>query len=359
MTLRSRLERAFWSESGSTGSRLLDRALWVASLGFEAGARLRGRAYERGFLRVTHVERPTICVGNLTVGGSGKTPVVADLAAGLSRLGHSIAILSRGYGGTHGGQPAPVEELDPERYGDEPVMLARLLPGCPVIVGADRVASARLAVARGASALVLDDGFQHRRLGRDLDLVVVDGGRGFGNGYLLPRGPLREPPSVLRRAALVLVKRAPEGDPWQDLIYRGICDLAEGVPVRRFALAPRVLRDAAGRAEAVTALAGDNVVTVAGIGNPGPFAASVRHLGAQIAASFEFPDHHTYSQVDAERIAAAARAGGARRVVTTAKDLPKLERVLAEPAPSALEVGVVWDGEFDLAQWVARALGLG
>ncbi len=358
MSARSRIERAFWSESGSTGSRVLDRALWASSLAFEAGVRLRSRAYERGCLRVTHVERPTICVGNLTVGGSGKTPVVADLAGGLSRLGHSIAILSRGYGGAHGATPTPVDALDPTRYGDEPVMLARSLPGCPVIVGADRVASARLAVARGATALVLDDGFQHRRLGRDVDLVVVDGGRGFGNGHLLPRGPLREPPSALRRASLVLVKRAPEGDPWQELIDRGIRDLAEGVPVRRFALAPRVLRTAGGREERVSALAGEKVVTVAGIGNPGAFSASVRRLDAQVVASLVFPDHHRYSNADAERIAAAALAGGAHRIVTTAKDLPKLERVLADPAPSALEVGVVWDDDFDLARWVVRALGL-
>ncbi len=356
MLTRARIERAFWSEAGSTGSRVADGALWACSLVFETVVRVRNRAYDRGVKPAARVGARTICVGNLTVGGSGKTPLVAHLAEGLSRRGHSVAIVSRGYGGSHAGEPARVAELDPARYGDEPVMLAAQLPSASVIVGADRVASARFAVERGATLLILDDGFQHRRLARDLDLVVVDGGRGFGNGHLLPRGPLREPPSALKRAALVLVKRAPEGDPWQELIHHGIRDLAEGVPVRRFALAPRALRDAAGRESPLTSLRGETAVTVAGIGNPGAFVAAVERLGARVLESLTFPDHHAYTHADAARIAAVARARDARRIVTTAKDLVKLSGVLDVPTLAALEVGVVLDDEFDLLGWVAQAL---
>lgn len=356
MLSRRDLERAFWSEEGSTGSRLSDGALQLAALGFEAGVRLRNRAFDAGVLRRHGVACPVVCVGNLTVGGSGKTPVVAALARGLASRRESVAVLSRGYGGAGGRSSRVIETPDPTLHGDEPAMLAALLPGCLVVVGPDRVQSAQLAIASGATVAVLDDGLQHRRLARDVDIVVVDGTRGFGNGFLLPRGPLREPPSALRRAHLVLVKEG--AGPFRDLIGHGIRDLAEGVPVHGFRLVARSLVRADGTRDELETVRGRPVVAMSGIGNPEGFHATLSALGADVVAQLAFPDHHRYTPAELRRAEDVARHVGADGIVTTAKDFTKLRPRSAELPLLALEVEAEPVDGFDWIEWVARRVAL-
>lgn len=356
MALRKRVEGAFWSEEGSTGARALDRLLELAAMGFELGVRLRNRAFEAGVLQVHRVACPVVCVGNLTVGGSGKTPVVAALASGLAVRGESVAVLSRGYGGARDGASRLIEQPEPAVHGDEPAMLAALLPQCRVVVGPDRVQSARLAIAAGATVVLLDDGFQHRRLARDVDVVVADGSRGFGNGFLLPRGPLREPPSALRRAHLVLVKDEP--GPFLELIRHGIRDLAEGVPVHEFRLVSRSLVRAGGERESVTGLAGRAVALMSGIGNPAGFERTLRDAGVRVVARVDFPDHHHYQPADLRRAEDVARRAGAGCIVTTAKDFTKLQKFVQDFLVLALEVAAEAQGGFDWIEWVGRRLAL-
>lgn len=349
-----RLEHAFWSELSSTGSAVLDRGLQLAALGFEAGVRLRGRAFDVGVLQVHHAPCPVVCVGNLTVGGSGKTPVVAALAAGLAARGESVAILSRGYGGRSDGRSRMIDVPDPAVHGDEPAMLATMVPSCRVVVGPDRVESASLAVREGATVVLLDDGFQHRRLARDVDIVVVDGTRGFGNGFLLPRGPLREPPSALRRAHLVLVKDG--SGPFRELIAHGIRDLAEGVPVHDFRLAPRWLTSGDGSREPLEAIREHAVAAISGIGNPQGFVAALRGLGARVVAELGFPDHHRYDAGDVRRAEDAARRAGAGVIVTTSKDFTKLQQYVQEVPLLALAVEAEPLAGFDWIGWLLHRI---
>ena len=210
--MSTHLERLFYPERSETlGRRWLLAPLSLAEALFRGGVALRTAAYARGWMRPVRVEGMRIVsVGNLTVGGAGKTPVVRALAERLRASGETVAILSRGHGRTAAGALRVEGPRWPtaDAAGDEPLMLARSLPGVRVWVGSDRVDLARRARAEGATVAVLDDGFQTRRLARDVDIVVVDEAVGLGNGHLLPRGPLREPPTALRRASLLWVRAA-------------------------------------------------------------------------------------------------------------------------------------------------------
>lgn len=222
----------------------------------------RRAAYRSGLLRSHRLGVPVIVVGNLTVGGTGKTPVVAWLARQLRAAGHRPGIVSRGYGGRAGRGPQLVSTTDAaELVGDEPLLLAREA-GVPVCVGSDRVAAARRLLAEGVDLIIADDGLQHLRLARDLEIVVLDGGRRLGNGALLPAGPLREPARRLAEVDFVLVNG--EGAGPGETAFR----LEAG----------DALRLDGGESRPVKAFAGQRVRVVAGIGNPGRF---LRDLAAR------------------------------------------------------------------------------
>ncbi|HET9481551.1 MAG TPA: tetraacyldisaccharide 4'-kinase, partial [Candidatus Polarisedimenticolia bacterium] len=186
---------------------------------YAAAVRLRGALYDRGWIAAHRLGVPVISVGNLSAGGSGKSPMVALVAGHLARAGFRPAVISRGYGGRHAGPATVVSSgsgplVGADVAGDEPVMLARMLPELPIVVAHRRRGGGALAIARlGARCLVLDDGFQHRSLARDLDLVLLDARQGFGNGRLLPAGPLREPPSALSRAGALILTRCDRAVP--------------------------------------------------------------------------------------------------------------------------------------------------
>jgi tetraacyldisaccharide 4'-kinase len=296
-------------------------------------------AYRLGWLSTSRLPTLTISVGNLTFGGTGKTPTVVALVRDLVRRGRLPAVLSRGHGRRlH--DPVVLVGPDPgyrpEQAGDEPVELASRLPGVPVVVDADRVRGGHEAARLGADVVLLDDGFQHLRVHRDLDLVLVDAGDPWGGGRLPPRGRLREPRTALSRASAVLVTKLPaDHGPVMERIISDIRAIAGRLPVLAAHLAAtRVWRD--GEWCEPDVLAARRVVACAGIGRPEGFLDLLGELRAEVVATRWFPDHHRYSTGDLEAVLAEAERHRAV-VVTTAKDAVKL--------PSD---GAVWVIEIDM-----------
>lgn len=246
-----------------------------------------------------------VVVGNLTVGGTGKTPVVAALAAALAAAGWKPAIVSRGYGGRGHGRPRCIgPDADPVEVGDEPAMLAAL-GGAPVWVCSQRRLALEEALAAGADVVIADDGLQHAALPRSFEILVIDGERGLGNGWLLPAGPLRSPPARLGQVDAVLL-RGPVLRP----------DGPAGLP---FKLEPTTLAELGGQGRcAPDSLSGQAVSAVCGIGNPDQFARQLEGLGMQVSL-YPFPDHYRYRVDDLEALP--------RPIVTTAKDAVKLRRL--------------------------------
>ena len=313
-------------------------ALAPFSAAYGAAVSARAAMYRRGWLRCESAAVPVISIGNLAAGGTGKTPVVELVARLLHEAGHSPAIISRGYGGRRSQDPLTVSDgsgsepaVGPAEAGDEPVMLARALPHVPVIVARRRANGASLAVSRyGARSLVLDDGFQHLALARDLDLVLLDAARPFDNGRLLPSGFLREPPAALARAgALILSGAAGPAPASSNGGSAGEAGLREwlrpGTPVFHCEFRPIELTGpgaAAGRP--LEWLRGRRIVAFAGIARPERFARMLRELHAATEEFIAFPDHHVYSPADADRLASRLRETGADALLTTEKDLARL-----------------------------------
>ena len=278
--MQERLER-LWYEAGA-GVPLLAPLAWI--YGALSGA--RRRAYSAGLLRPRRLARPVVVVGNLTVGGTGKTPLTIYLARELGAAKLKVGIVSRGYGRHGGGARYVQPDSDWRDVGDEPVIIARRT-GCATMVAADRVTAARTLIARGADVILADDGLQHLRLGRDCAIVVIDGSRGFGNGRLLPQGPLREPAAALSRADLVVVN----GEP-QHGSLAGV--LPAGTLTMRLAAQPAVRLDGRGLPCELAAFSGRRVHAVAGIGSPQRFFRELSGRGIEVIAH-PFPDHHPFT----------------------------------------------------------------
>jgi len=270
---------------------------------------------------VRRIARPVVSVGNLTLGGTGKTPMAAFLASIVTEMGGRPVIVSRGYGAAAG---APNEEA---------MELARLCPGVPCVWNRDRWQAIHDWMWRHPCDLaILDDGFQHRRLARDLDIVLVDAFQPFGYGHVLPRGLLREPPSALRRADLVAITRAELVGPQEiDALKDRLHGLVRaGVPILIAHHQPSALVRADGSRAAPESLRGETVAAACGIGNPEAFRATLERLGARVELLDVFPDHHAYSSADVDRLLSAARSAGLKRLVTTVKDYVKWEPLLAD-----------------------------
>ena len=295
----------------------------VAAFAYGMGVRARNSLWDANIRKPTSVGIPVISVGNVSVGGTGKTPFVRWCVEALQASGHHPVIALRGYGARDG-------------VSDEAEEFRAMLPGVPVAVGADRVAS--IARVRAADprvdCAVLDDAFQHRQIARDLDIVLVDAGRPAINGALLPAGWLREPARALRRASMVIVTRATCIDP----ILTAQIERFHGAPpvawtrhawlrVERFG--------AGGRDMPLAALDGAHLVVATALARPEAFVADVAAHGGRIAGDFRFRDHHAFTAHDVETIAARARAKGAA-VICSGKDWAKLSRLVHEPA------GVEW-----------------
>jgi tetraacyldisaccharide 4'-kinase len=284
---------------------------------------IRNRHYDRPSA-VRSVSAPVVSVGNITVGGTGKTPIVSWIAEELVSMGRKPAIVSRGYGGAAGRGPVFVSRgggplCDAAQAGDEPVQLAAGLPGVRVIVGSDRWAGAAAAVADGADVVILDDGFQHRRLARDLDIVLLDASNPFDNGRVLPAGRLREPLHALSRANVVMITRAGAGTEHPQ-IESEVRKYAPNVPLLHADHRPQGFVDSSGREAAVPRRA----VVFCGIGNPERFQEDIGELGIEIVDSRVFRDHHVYTGAEIDELQRSARSHEAV-LVTTEKDLARIE----------------------------------
>lgn len=310
----------FWAApepNTTTSPSLYPTLLGPLSLAYDLVGRLR-----RATARPDKVAVPVICVGNLVAGGAGKTPVALALVKSLRERGVAAHVLTRGYGGTEAGPLA----VDPSAHdaagvGDEALVLART---APTWVARDRVAGAHAAAAAGAQSIVMDDGFQNPALTKDLSLLVIDGGYGFGNGRVIPAGPLRERPARgLGRADAVVIIGADR----QGITPR----IPRSLMLLRADLEPDP--DAAG-------LHGRKVVAFAGIGRPQKLFDSLRGLGAELAAQRGFPDHHPYSAADLDELRATAKAEDAV-LVTTEKDAARLSAD-QRAGITVLRVDVVW-----------------
>lgn len=329
------LERIWWSAHPGVGGALLAPPLRAAEAVFRAGAALRGALYDRGLLRAARAGAPVISIGNLVVGGAGKTPAAIAVGARLLARGRAVAVLSRGYGAARS-DPRVVADgarvlLTAEEGGDEPVLVARRLPGARVLCGPRRAELARTAVeALGADALLLDDGFQHRALWRELDVVVVDAASAFGNGRLLPAGPNREPPDALRRAGLVWLSRVDQAEARELARLRELARGATGRDPVESRHAPRdVLDGALARSYGAAALRGRRVLLLAGIARPAGFRRTLAALGAEVGAERLYPDHHRFAPGELDGVRRAADAAGCELVVTTEKDAVRLPPALA------------------------------
>jgi tetraacyldisaccharide 4'-kinase len=317
-------------ESRSPGARLARLGLQMAAAGYGLAVAVRNARYDRGKSAVQGVTVPVIAVGNLTLGGTGKTPMVEWVARWYRDRAIRVAILSRGYGQDDG-------------INDEGRVLEENLPDVPHLQGADRVRLAEVAVEEIESELlILDDGFQHRRLKRDLDIVLLDALEPFGLGRLFPRGLLREPVRSLKRAGVVVLSRADLVPESTRATIRAEAERQAG-PLRWVEArhAPLDLLDADGPSTPVAALADRSVAAFCGIGNPDGFRKTIEPLTGNLVDFRAWPDHHSYTAADVADLTTWARGLQADLVLTTQKDLVKLRASNLGAVPlRALRIGL-------------------
>lgn len=378
-------------------AELVQTMLRPASILWALAAGTRNLLYDRGIAPVFRLPVPVVSIGNITVGGTGKTPLVIETARRLMEEGRRPLVLSRGYrsrgSGTRIVSDGRQTLLGADEAGDEPYLIARRLRGVPVVVDPDRVRGGREGVRRFEPGIVLlDDGFQHRRLGRDLDVVVLDAVDPFGRYAVLPSGFLREPFGGLARADIFVVTHAPEGDALETMTRVVRRYNAEAPIIRAAHVAESLVPLHPGDSRApsseereslrvhtsgpavpaappreanhgpdeevfldLRALGGAAIFAFCGIGNPHGFGATLRAAGARIVALETFPDHHPYTDAEVDRIADAARTAGATFVVTTEKDAVRIRRIPENPPFLAVRIRMRLSS--DEAYW-ERVLGL-
>ncbi len=276
----------------------------------------RNRRYDREVAPIHRVAVPVVCVGNLTLGGTGKTPMVQWIVRCLQASGVQAAIVSRGYG-SQAGQP-----------NDEAMLLELVLPGVPHLQNPDRVAAARQVIRQfDAQAIVLDDGFQHRRLGRDLDIVLLDATEPFGFEHVFPRGTLREPATGLARAQVVVLSRADMLQPVErEKIRERVRQLAPHAVWCEVQHRPSQLLGTEGLALPLSELRGKRVAAFCGIGNPAGFRHTLDALGCEVVGWREFADHHLYTASEIDALSDWANSLEAELALCTQKDWVKINR---------------------------------
>lgn len=335
--------------------------LYPLSLIYRLAVQARYALYRWRVLPTRRLPSKVLCIGNLTLGGTGKTPMVEYVAHTLKNAGMRVAVLSRGYrGGKEKGLGLVSDGksvlLSPRESGDEPYLLARHLEGIPVLVGHSRYESGTMACRRfGTEVAILDDGYQHVQLHRDMNIVLVDGRKGFGNGHLFPLGPLREPLTGLARADQILITKSDRGQAIKAI---------EGTLKRwnpRAAIfygrhEPKSLLDpVTGQREGLDSLRGREILAFAGIANPDHFFDVLKSLGAVVVGEVLFPDHHPYAVQDLEML--RARRSRAEWLVTTAKDMVRLEGLPFRELPiKALEISMEISEEGIFRQALFRGL---
>ena len=348
---RPRIEDLWFGKRGGWTQRAMVAGLLPASVVYRAGQSIRNAfwhfARRRGPIR-------TVSVGNLTVGGNGKTPFTLFLASRLQAQGMAVGIVSRGFGRIGKDSAALVSDgttiqLSPEQAGDEPVMMAKSFRG-PIVVARRRIEGIRLlSEIAHPDVIVLDDALQHRALARDVDLVLINRERGFGNGHLIPAGPMREPLRALRRtdAAIIVSSGIPDRP---SAITSREMDAISQITTLHATLRPRALVhcEQGNWSEVPIEMAARRVIAVSGLADPSGFYAMLHEIDTDLVGVLEYPDHHVYNPSDWQTIVKAAT--DADIVLTTEKDLVKLERFpFARDSLYALRLEVVMSAE-DAAQ---------
>lgn len=288
--------------------------LWLASFPYRWIVSIRNRQFDRG-KGVTRARVPVLSIGNLTTGGTGKTPLVCYLAKNLRKLDLRVSILSRGYGANESG------------VNDEAMELEMRLPDVPHLQDPNRKKIADIATEElGAEVLLLDDGFQHRKLHRDIDILVIDATNPFGFGHLLPRGLLREPVQNIQRADIAVINRCNfVDDQTVSEIKSTLRRHKQTLPIALAWTVADKLIDHIGNTTAIEDFAGNSVGTFCGIGNPSGFQKTLKQLDVNVIASREFPDHHQYTREDIQQLSAWAKSlNGCDAILCTQKDLVKI-----------------------------------
>jgi len=331
---------------------------------YSAVTRARLALYRRGALTVHRINSPVVSVGNITTGGTGKTPLVEWVARAAAREGRRPCVLTRGYGREDAGKRVLVSDgervfADAREGGDEPRLLAESLSGiAAVLIDADRVSAAHWAEEHLKSDLfILDDGFQHLRLARDLDIVAVDATNPWGGGRLLPAGRLREPLDGLKRADLIILTRTEQAAD-TDSLRKQAARLSGDRPVilsRTLTKAVRPLDEAMTTGNALDIP--QPVAAFCAVGNPAAFFAHLRREGLVLNHTRAFPDHFVYKQEDVDTLAAEAKGLGACALVTTAKDAVKLRSLGFDLPCYVLEIELTFDDEEKLMGMLREALG--
>lgn len=303
-------------ERRGAGPALLRGGLSIASWFYSAGVRARNRAFNLGWKQTSRAAIPVISIGNITTGGTGKTPFAAHLARWFRERNVRVCFLSRGYGGEQG------------QSNEEALVLDQLCPDVPHLQHPDRVAGAQIAVEElEMQLLILDDGFQHRRLARDLDIVLIDALEPWGYGHLLPRGLLREPRSALRRAGLIVITRADQvSSETRQQLRHTLQQIRDDDRCVEVAFTPQRLINASGESASLDSLRGQPISAFCGIGNPVGFRRTLSDIGLPVTdAQFRiFPDHHRYTREDVETLTKWAATYSLSALVTTLKDQVKI-----------------------------------
>ncbi|MEO8575542.1 MAG: tetraacyldisaccharide 4'-kinase [Gemmatimonadales bacterium] len=335
-----RLIESVWA--GESAADMLARTALAPLEGLFRGAvRARGWLYDIGLLKTEAAAIPTISVGNLTVGGTGKTPVSAWLAARLAAHGRTPAIVLRGYGG------------------DEPLVHSRINPEIPVVIAPNRVEGIREAATLGADVAILDDAFQHRSAARDVDIVLVSADEWTGRARVLPAGPFREPMSALSRASAVFITRKSATDEQVERVNRGVKSAAPGVTIAVLRLdLSGLVRETppVGRMPAPM-IAGKNVLGIAAVGNPSAFFRQLNSLGATLTP-MAYPDHHDFTAAEIGEI--SRKSADFDYVVCTLKDAVKLGPVWPASNPPLWYVSLavlVESGEAEIDDLLMRLKG--
>jgi tetraacyldisaccharide 4'-kinase len=317
-TLKAKIEDAMWGGDITKAQHVALRAL---SLLYGLLVRARLFLFKSGLLRSRALTCPVISVGNITVGGSGKTPIVAALCEVLTAKGKSVVILSRGYKRQSSGTEVVSDKnsvlLDVKKAGDEPFLLAHKCKGVPVIVGKNRFKAGLLAIKKfSPDVIILDDAFQHIKLRRDLDILLFDSTRAVGSGFMLPRGPLREPASSIKRADIIMIKGKAKGVLQNKYHFKQQVFTFDYSPTKLISLSDK-------KTEAIKGLRGKKVFAFSALANPESFYLTAQSCGATIIDKLSFPDHHWFSPADIENIKKHAK--GTDFIVTTEKDLVRLD----------------------------------
>ena len=329
--MKSFLHRLISNPEENRLQKILLAPLFLLALLYGWVVRTRIFFYRKGIYRTHSLPCKVISVGNITLGGTGKTPFVILLAEMVQEKGYRTAVLSRGYKGKYAGAYGVVSDgekilLDALQAGDEPYLLAQKLKGVPIVVGKKRWISGRFVLDRfKPQVVILDDGFQHLALKRDCNVLLLDSLHPFGNGKLFPRGELREPLSQMGRADVLILTKGEQDDIINNLGKR-LMNFPEGVPLFRVHYQPQEVRawgEEKGRVSLI--LKGRKVLAFAGLARPFSFKNTLSSLGAKILKFEVFPDHHPYSPADLERLSQQALRCGAEAMITTEKDLARIQ----------------------------------